>query len=48
MTNARIDWRPRAYELVILANLLLIHALLMRHTNSVLTSLPKAAGNRGG
>ncbi len=40
MTNARIDWRPHGYEIVIVANLLLIHALLMRHTNSVLTSLP--------
>ena len=40
MTNARIDWRPRAYEIVIVVNLLLIHALLMRHTQSVLTTLP--------
>jgi hypothetical protein len=40
MTNARIDWRPHAYEIVIVANLLLIHALLMRNTNAVLTTLP--------
>ncbi|HJW94454.1 MAG TPA: phosphatase PAP2 family protein [Thermoanaerobaculia bacterium] len=40
MTHARIHWRPHAYEIIIVANLLLIHALLMRNTNSVLTSLP--------
>ena len=40
MTNARVHWRPRGYELVIVANLLLIHALMMRNTNAVLTTLP--------
>jgi len=40
MTARRIDWRPRAYELVTLANLVVIYAATMNRTNGVLLSLP--------
>jgi hypothetical protein len=40
MTNERLSWRPHLYELVTVANLLVIYALTMSHTQLVLTSLP--------
>jgi hypothetical protein len=40
MTNARVRWRPHAYEIILVGNLLLIHALMMRNTNAVLAMLP--------
>jgi PAP2 superfamily len=42
MTKARIDWRPRAYELVALGNLVVIYLATMKHTDGVLLSLPQS------
>jgi hypothetical protein len=42
MTTARIDWKPRAYELVTLANLIVIYVATMKHTDAVLTTLPRS------
>lgn len=44
MTDRRIDWRPHLYEIVLVANLLLIYALTARHTNAVFTTLPVVLG----
>src|SRR5947199_9969739 len=48
MTNARIDWRPHLYELVIAANFILIYAMTMHNTNSVITTLPVTLVTGGG
>ena len=42
MTKARIDWRPRAYELVVLVNLAAIYVATMNRTDGVLLSLPES------
>lgn len=40
MTGRRIDWKPRAYELVVLVNLVVIYVATMNETKGVLLSLP--------
>lgn len=42
MTTARIDWRPRAYEVVVLVNLAVIYVATMKRTDGVLLSLPES------
>jgi len=42
MMKARIDWRPRAYELVALVNLVVIYVATMNRTDGVLLSLPSS------
>lgn len=42
MTVRRIDWRPRAYELVVLGNLVVIYVATMGRTQGVLLSLPES------
>jgi PAP2 superfamily len=40
MTEARIDWRPHLYEVVNVANLIVIYLFTMHETSGAITTLP--------
>jgi hypothetical protein len=40
MTGTRIDWRPHLYEIVVVANLIVIYLFTMHETSGAITTLP--------